>query len=110
MQKRVALARAIAAQPDIMFFDEPTTGLDPIMGAVIDGLIVDCVQAARQHGGRDHPRHGQRPPHRRRAPRCCTRAHRLERPGAALMDSGNPVVDQFTHGRREGPIQMELRR
>ncbi|MDB5371394.1 MAG: transporter ATP-binding protein, partial [Belnapia sp.] len=44
MQKRVGLARAIAAQPDIIFFDEPTTGLDPIMGAVIDGLIVDCVQ------------------------------------------------------------------
>ena len=44
MQKRVGLARAIAAQPEIMFFDEPTTGLDPIMGAVIDGLIVDCVK------------------------------------------------------------------
>ena len=44
MQKRVALAPAIASQPDILFFDEPTTGLDPIMGAVIDGLIVDCVQ------------------------------------------------------------------
>jgi ABC-type transporter Mla maintaining outer membrane lipid asymmetry ATPase subunit MlaF len=38
MQKRVGLARAIAAQPDIIFFDEPTTGLDPIMGAVIDGI------------------------------------------------------------------------
>ncbi len=44
MQKRVALARAVASQPDILFFDEPTTGLDPIMGAVIDGLIVDCVK------------------------------------------------------------------
>ena len=39
-----ALARAIAAQPDIMFFDEPTTGLDPIMGAVIDDLLVTCVK------------------------------------------------------------------
>ena len=44
MQKRVALARAIAASPDILFFDEPTTGLDPIMGAVIDGLIVEQVR------------------------------------------------------------------
>ena len=44
MQKRVGLARAIAAEPDIIFFDEPTTGLDPIMGAVIDGLIVDVVK------------------------------------------------------------------
>ena len=44
MQKRVALARAIASRPSVMFFDEPTTGLDPIMGAVIDGLIVDCVK------------------------------------------------------------------
>jgi phospholipid/cholesterol/gamma-HCH transport system ATP-binding protein len=110
MQKRVGLARAIAAVPEILFFDEPTTGLDPIMGAVIDGLIVDCVKrlgstavaithdmaSARRIGDvaamLSHGRivwHG---------------------PAAALMDSGNAEVDQFTHGRRDGPIQMELRR
>ncbi len=44
MQKRVALARAIAAEPEIIIFDEPTTGLDPIMGDVINDLIVKCVK------------------------------------------------------------------
>ena len=110
MQKRVGLARAIAAQPDILFFDEPTTGLDPIMGAVIDGLIVDCVKrlgstavaithdmaSARRIGDRAAMIHGGRIV--------------WQGPGGDLMASGNPLVDQFTHGRREGPIQMELRR
>lgn len=44
MHKRVGLARAIAAKPDIIFFDEPTTGLDPIMTDVINHLIVNCVK------------------------------------------------------------------
>ena len=44
MQKRVSLARAIAAQPEIIFFDEPTTGLDPIMSDVINDLIVKSVR------------------------------------------------------------------
>ena len=44
MQKRVGLARAIATEPDIIFFDEPTTGLDPIMADVINDLIVTCVK------------------------------------------------------------------
>jgi phospholipid/cholesterol/gamma-HCH transport system ATP-binding protein len=43
MQKRASLARAIAAEPDIIFFDEPTTGLDPIMAGVINALIREIV-------------------------------------------------------------------
>ena len=42
MQKRVALARAVASKPELIFFDEPTTGLDPIMSQVINELIVNC--------------------------------------------------------------------
>jgi phospholipid/cholesterol/gamma-HCH transport system ATP-binding protein len=110
MQKRVALARAIAAQPDILFFDEPTTGLDPIMGAIIDGLIVDCVKrlgstaVAITHDMASAKRIGDQVAMLHRGKIIWTG------PPAALMDSGNPVVDQFTHGRREGPIEMELRR
>ena len=110
MQKRVALARAIAARPDIMFFDEPTTGLDPIMGAVIDDLLVECVKqlgstaVAITHDIASARRIGD----------AAAMIHRgrivWSGPASNLMDSGNPVVDQFTHGRREGPIQMELRR
>lgn len=110
MQKRVGLARAIAARPDILFFDEPTTGLDPIMGAVIDGLIVDCVKKlgstaiAITHDMLSARRIGDRA--------AMLHKGRIVWQGAAgeLMESGNAMVDQFTHGRREGPIQMELRK
>ena len=66
MQKRVGLARAIAADPEIIFFDEPTTGLDPIMADVINDLIVDCVKRPRRHHDLDHPRHGVGAQDRRR--------------------------------------------
>ena len=110
MQKRVGLARAIAARPDILFFDEPTTGLDPIMGAVIDGLIVDCVKRlgstaiAITHDMASASRIGDRA--------AMLHGGRLVWQGAAkdLLHSGNPMVEQFTHGLRDGPIQMELRR
>jgi phospholipid/cholesterol/gamma-HCH transport system ATP-binding protein len=110
MQKRVALARAIASRPDILFFDEPTTGLDPIMGAVIDGLVVDCVKrfgstaVAITHDMASARRIGD----------MAAMIHhgRIIWSGKAgdLMNSGNAEVDQFTHGRKDGPIQMELRR
>ena len=111
MQKRVGLARAIAAQPDILFFDEPTTGLDPIMGAVIDGLIVDCVKRLGSTAIAITHDMASATPHRRpRGDAVPRQASSGRAPAAELMDSGNPMVDQFTHGRREGPIQMELRR
>jgi phospholipid/cholesterol/gamma-HCH transport system ATP-binding protein len=110
MQKRVGLARAIASQPDILFFDEPTTGLDPIMGAVIDGLIVDCVKRlgstaiAITHDMASATRIGDQAAMLFRG--------RLiwQGPATHLLESGNAMVDQFTHGRRDGPIQMELRK
>jgi phospholipid/cholesterol/gamma-HCH transport system ATP-binding protein len=110
MQKRVALARAIAAQPDILFFDEPTTGLDPIMGAIIDGLIVDCV---KRLGSTAVAITHDMPSAKRIADRVAMiHLGKIIWNGSAseLMDTGNAVVDQFTHGDREGPIQMELRR
>jgi phospholipid/cholesterol/gamma-HCH transport system ATP-binding protein len=110
MQKRVALARAIASAPAIMFFDEPTTGLDPIMGAVIDGLIVDCVKKlgstsiAITHDMASAERIGDMAAMLYDGKICWTG------PAPDLLTSDNQVVDQFTHGRREGPIQMALRK
>jgi phospholipid/cholesterol/gamma-HCH transport system ATP-binding protein len=110
MQKRVALARAIAATPDIMFFDEPTTGLDPIMGAVIDGLITDCVQRlgstalAITHDMASAQRIGDR------AAMLYEGRIAWEGPATDVLSTDNPLVSQFTHGRREGPIQMAVRR
>ena len=110
MQKRVALARAIAREPEIIFFDEPTTGLDPIMGAVIDGLIVDVVRrlggtaVAITHDMASARRIGD-------AAAMLHKGHIIwDGPASTLMNSGNAMVDQFTHGSRDGPIQMELRR
>ena len=104
MQKRVGLARAIAADPEIIFFDEPTTGLDPIMAGVINDLIREIVvemgataitithdmtsvraisdRVAMLHRGKI----------------------RWEGPIADLDHSNDPYVDQFIHGRATGPI------
>lgn len=110
MQKRVALARAIAAEPDIIFFDEPTTGLDPIMGAVIDGLIVDCV--TRLGATAFSITHDMASARRIGDHAAMIHKGRIVWSGdaEALGHTGNAMVDQFANGEREGPIQMELRR
>lgn len=110
MQKRVGLARAIAAQPDIIFFDEPTTGLDPIMGAVIDGLIVDCVK--RLGATAVSITHDMASARRIGDTAAMIHKGRIVWTGAAssLGQTGNAMVDQFARGEREGPIGMELRK
>jgi phospholipid/cholesterol/gamma-HCH transport system ATP-binding protein len=104
MQKRVGLARAIAVDPQIIFFDEPTTGLDPIMAGVINDLIREIVvemgatamtithdmtsvraiadKVAMLHDG----------------------VIKWTGPVSDLDTSGDAFVDQFIHGKAEGPI------
>lgn len=109
MQKRVGLARAIAAEPEIIFFDEPTTGLDPIMADVINDLIVSTVKdlgvttLSITHDIAS-------------ARKISSRIAMLYKgkiiwqgPTAEIDRSGNPYLDQFIHGRAEGPIKMEIR-
>ncbi|MCY4395290.1 MAG: ATP-binding cassette domain-containing protein [Rhodospirillaceae bacterium] len=110
MQRRVALARAIATDPEIVFFDEPTAGLDPILGDIINRLIVDCVRhvgatavsithdmtSARKIADRIAMLHDGR--------------IIWDGPAGDIDSSGNAFVDQFIHGRAEGPIGMAVRR
>ena len=110
MQKRVGLARAIATEPEIIFFDEPTTGLDPIMGDIINDLIVKCV---RELGAT-----ALSITHDMASARKISDHIAMLYKGKIIWSgkteeidsSGEPHVDQFIHGRAEGPIQMELRR
>jgi phospholipid/cholesterol/gamma-HCH transport system ATP-binding protein len=110
MQKRVGLARAIAGNPEIVFFDEPTTGLDPIMADVINDLIISCV---KQQGitalSITHDMHSARKIGDRMT---MLYEGKLIWDGAAkdVDHSGNPYVEQFVHGSAEGPIKMQVRR
>jgi phospholipid/cholesterol/gamma-HCH transport system ATP-binding protein len=109
MQKRVALARAIAAEPEIIIFDEPTTGLDPIMGDVINDLIVKCV---RDLGATAISITHDMASARKIADRIAMihKGRIIWNGKASEIDrSGNPYVDQFIHGRADGPIKMEIR-
>ncbi|MEQ8735816.1 MAG: ATP-binding cassette domain-containing protein [Rhodospirillaceae bacterium] len=110
MQKRVGLARAIARSPEIVFFDEPTTGLDPIMADVINDLIVTCV---KDQGITAISITHDMASARKIADRIAMLYHGKliwVGPATDVDNSGNDYVDQFVHGRAEGPIQMELRR
>lgn len=108
MKKRVGLARAIATDPEIILFDEPTTGLDPIMGDVIDRLIIKCVKEIGATAiSITHDMASAR--------RIADRLAMLYRGeiiwAGAVHDidySNNAFVDQFIHGRADGPLQMEV--
>lgn len=105
MQKRVALARAIATEPEIIFFDEPTTGLDPIMADVINDLILKCVK--------DIGATALTITHDMASARKIADNVAMIYQGEMiwtgsvrdLSRSGNGYVDQFIHGRADGPIQ-----
>jgi phospholipid/cholesterol/gamma-HCH transport system ATP-binding protein len=104
MRKRVALARTIATEPDILLFDEPTTGLDPVMGDVIDQLILKCVREL--DGTALTITHDMTS-----AKRIGDRIAMLYNgriiwvgPAETIENSGHEYVDQFVHGRIEGPI------
>lgn len=104
MQKRVGLARAVAASPEIIFFDEPTTGLDPIMADVINNLIVEQVRSLGATAlSITHDMASAR-----KIADFVAMIHEgriiWHGPVADLDHSGNPYVDQFIHGRADGPI------
>ena len=108
MQKRVGLARAIAADPEIIFFDEPTTGLDPIMADVINNLIVDCVK--RLGATTVSITHDMASARKIADDIAMIFKGEIiwQGPARTIDQSGNPYVDQFIHGRAEGPIQMDV--
>jgi phospholipid/cholesterol/gamma-HCH transport system ATP-binding protein len=110
MQKRVGLARAIAADPEIIFFDEPTTGLDPIMADIINDLIVDCVK--RLGATTISITHDMASARKIADDIAMIYKGRIIWQGKAadVDDSGNPYVEQFIHGSAQGPIQMEVLR
>lgn len=108
MQKRVGLARAIAANPEIIFFDEPTTGLDPIMADVINDLIVKSV---KELGATTLSITHDMASARKIADHVAMiHDGKIIWHGTVkeLDNSGNAYVDQFIHGRADGPITRRV--
>ena len=108
MQKRVALARAIATQPEIIFFDEPTTGLDPIMADVINDLI---IAASKDLGATTLSITHDMVSARKIADNIAMIYKGKiiwHGPANDIDSSGNEYVDQFIRGQADGPIKMEI--
>ncbi len=108
MRKRIGLARAIATRPEIVLFDEPTTGLDPIMADVINDLIIECT---RDLGATTLTITHDMASVRKIADRIAM-IHDgkivWQGPVGDVDDSGNPYVDQFVNGRADGPIDLAV--
>ena len=105
MQKRVGLARAIAAEPEIIFFDEPTTGLDPIMSGVINDLIREIVV---EMGATAITITHDMSSVRAIADQVAMLHEGKIRWSGSIKDmdqSGDPFLSQFINGRADGPIE-----
>ena len=108
MQKRVGLARAVATSPEIIFFDEPTTGLDPIMADVINNLIVEQVKEIGATA--------LSITHDMGSVRKIADYVAMIREGQIIWhgsveeldNSGNEYIEQFIHGRADGPITRRV--
>jgi phospholipid/cholesterol/gamma-HCH transport system ATP-binding protein len=107
MRRRVGFARAIAHSPEILLFDEPTTGLDPVTTALIDEVIVDLNDRLKTttvtitHDMESAFRIGDR----------IAMIHRgkiiADAPPDEFRRLGDPRVQQFIHGKAEGPLSEE---
>jgi phospholipid/cholesterol/gamma-HCH transport system ATP-binding protein len=105
MQKRVSLARAVAAEPEIIFFDEPTTGLDPIMSGVINDLIREIV--VEMGATTMTITHDMTSVRTIADDIAMLHAGRIQWTGPVgdMDQSGDPYIDQFINGCADGPIE-----
>ena len=104
MKKRAGLARALAIGPEIILYDEPTTGLDPILADQINGLIRDLQK--RLNVTSVTITHDMISAYKIADRIAMLHKGRIEEVGTPgeIQDSSNPIVQQFIHGRAEGPI------